>query len=157
MARYIFGIQSDNFLRAPAAHWQIAFTCLTYLSFVSLNDIFSQDMNKEVQIRDKIVAGDFVLFQYAATQWIHHVTLCATLIQPEYLRALYATISEFLDLRKNNEFVAGHIKPSSLLDFLPFQSWNIVQTSLAYLQDFTIQLENGIRCIDGMITYPRHP
>ncbi|KAF2179185.1 hypothetical protein K469DRAFT_801445 [Zopfia rhizophila CBS 207.26] len=141
---YIFGRQSDNFIRTPEAHWQIASTCLTYLSFISLNDIFSRGMHEEAQIRDKIVAGDFVLFQYAATQWIHHVTRCAKLIPPVYLHALCTTISEFLELRNNNEFLAGPIKPSSLIDFRSFQSRHSMQISLAHVQDFLNKLEKGL-------------
>jgi hypothetical protein len=107
-------------------------------------------MEEQASVRNKILAGDFILFQYAATQWVHHVEHCANLVRPEYFNSLCITIAEFLELRKNKEFVEDTIQPSSRNDFRIFRLRLDVQVSLAHIQSFLKKLENGVLQTDGM-------
>lgn len=147
--RYLFGDQSKYFIRAPDTHWLIALTCLNYLCFKSLNDIFFQDTNGE-EIKREILEGNFIIFHYAATQWIHHVKKCAKELRPDYLQSLCETINEFYALRCNQ--LSNYITPqrSACIDFVSFAKWPDVQRFLALVQDFQYKLEIGHLHTDGI-------
>jgi hypothetical protein len=53
------------------ANLELASTCLTYLSFESLDTICSAELNHEVE--PLVVSGDLVLLEYAAQEWLTHV------------------------------------------------------------------------------------
>lgn len=149
LSRYLFGDQSKYFIRTPDTHWLIASTCLNYLCFESLNDIFCQDTNEE-EAGQKILEGNFIIFHYAATQWIHHVRECARETKPDYLQSLSNIIAEFYSLRSNQRSTPVTPQRSACIDFVSFGQWPGVQRFLALVQDFQYRLEIGHLYTDGI-------
>ncbi|KAH0425605.1 nacht domain protein [Colletotrichum camelliae] len=76
---YFLGDQSQGFLRLSEAHLNAALVCSTYLSFTSLDPAFDTTKEKsdlDECLSSEILSGSFVLFEYAATEWVEHVKAC---------------------------------------------------------------------------------
>ena len=144
----MFGIQSKHFIRTFDTHCLIASTCLKYLCFESLDVIFGQGINTE-KIGEKILEGDFILFHYAGTQWIHHVRECARDIKREYLEYLSGLIDQLRSIRENQQLISVHPQRSAYVNFVSFGRWPKVQRFLAFVQDFQYRLEIGHLYTDG--------
>ncbi|RKK66380.1 hypothetical protein BFJ69_g15452 [Fusarium oxysporum] len=73
--RYCFGEQSEQFLALSESEAYVTSTCLTYLAFRSFDPVCSSETGAGLRdiLRRQILAGDFILFQYAATSWLDHL------------------------------------------------------------------------------------
>ncbi|KAL2830456.1 hypothetical protein BDW59DRAFT_158366 [Aspergillus cavernicola] len=140
---YIFGVQSKNYLSAHIVHWQIASTCLTYLCFNSFDGIFSPTTSNPEKPKGKIISGQFVLFQYAATNWLPYLRRCLGAVEQADFDSLSSLMVSFLSLRKNHALTVVSVKQSSVLVYPEFESQPEVQALLARLHDFENGLENG--------------
>ena len=74
LVRYLFGPQSKFFLKDSDGHQNLAIKCMSYLSF----DSFHTDLSDPEMVRF-ILRGDYVFQQYAESQWLEHVKMCALL------------------------------------------------------------------------------
>ncbi|KAK2927026.1 Zinc finger C2H2-type [Fusarium oxysporum f. sp. vasinfectum] len=81
--RYFFGEQSEQFLALSESEAHVTSTCLTYLAFRSFDSVCSSETSI---LRRQILAGDFILFQYAATCWLDHVNSCSSMLHSEELK-----------------------------------------------------------------------
>ncbi|KAI1211064.1 uncharacterized protein F4807DRAFT_459295 [Annulohypoxylon truncatum] len=70
---YLLHEQSDSFLNLYEAHIDATLTCTTYLSFSSLNSLFSLQSNVMADIPKRIMDGDYVLFEYASIEFLEHL------------------------------------------------------------------------------------
>ncbi|KAI0161115.1 hypothetical protein GGR52DRAFT_582536 [Hypoxylon sp. FL1284] len=71
---YLLHEQSNNFLNLTEAHLDAALICATYLSFSSLDLLFSTSLDNMDIAQKQIVEGDFVIFEYASIAFIEHLT-----------------------------------------------------------------------------------
>ncbi|RKL03447.1 hypothetical protein BFJ68_g6913 [Fusarium oxysporum] len=81
--RYFFGEQSEQFLALSESEAHVTSTCLSYLAFRSFDSVCSSETSI---LRRQILAGDFILFQYAATCWLDHVNSCSSMLHSEELK-----------------------------------------------------------------------
>lgn len=95
----MFGKQSNEFLNRVDGNFSIASVCLSYLSF--------ECFGSTEDIRSSILSGDYVLFTYAADEWLEHIRQCARHLGPEPLQSLRDTLSTFAEFRENYFFQAG--------------------------------------------------
>ncbi|KAI2624405.1 hypothetical protein GGR54DRAFT_629674 [Hypoxylon sp. NC1633] len=70
---YLLHEQSDRFLSLSEAHFDAALVCTTYLSFSSLNPLFSSSADGVLDIREQTLGGDYVLFEYASMAFLEHL------------------------------------------------------------------------------------
>lgn len=72
-SRYLLHEQSNKFLDLTEAHLDAALICTAYLSFFSFNTLFSSSSDEILDIRKQIVDGDYVMFEYASTEFLEHL------------------------------------------------------------------------------------
>ncbi|KAI1770697.1 hypothetical protein F4818DRAFT_431640 [Hypoxylon cercidicola] len=70
---YLLHEQSNNFLNLTEAHLHSALICTTYLSFSSLNMLFSSPPDEILDVRKQILDGDYVMFEYASMEFLEHL------------------------------------------------------------------------------------
>ncbi|KAI4861312.1 hypothetical protein F4820DRAFT_461052 [Hypoxylon rubiginosum] len=70
---YLLHEQSNKFLDLTEAHLDAALICTAYLSFFSFNTLFSSSSDEILDIRKQIVDGDYVMFEYASTEFLEHL------------------------------------------------------------------------------------
>ncbi|KAI0101764.1 hypothetical protein GGR51DRAFT_563230 [Nemania sp. FL0031] len=89
---------SNGFLDIRTANMDAAIACSTYLRFTSLDVLFdARSSAPETALNQRILDGDLVFFEYAATEWLEHVKDC----QPEEsLGELASALSALFDRRK---------------------------------------------------------
>lgn len=138
--RYLFGKQSNEFLRSNEAHLGIASVCLSYLSFDCFGEeAFSNDL------RDNILSGDYVLLVYAATEWLEHIRSCAQHLQAESVQSLACIISTFFEFRANCLFEASKKSHhAAKTHFLPFKELPNVYDSLIEMDVFMKRKKTGL-------------
>lgn len=73
-SRYLFGPQTDEFLKRLDSHLDISKACVRYLAF----DCF--EIHEPEEIEASIFSGDYVLLNYAATQWLDQLKNCAEVL-----------------------------------------------------------------------------
>ncbi|KAK6855639.1 hypothetical protein PG995_007790 [Apiospora arundinis] len=61
----------ESLLDIVESNQEIASTILTYLGFNSFRSVVSETWDKE-DVKEKIKSKDFILFEYAARQWLSH-------------------------------------------------------------------------------------
>jgi hypothetical protein len=71
LSRYLFSRQSNRFLKSIDAHLDLSSVCMKYLAF----ECFDIELSDELE--SSIVSGDCILQNYAASQWLKHVEVCA--------------------------------------------------------------------------------
>ena len=86
----------------------LSLTCLTYLSFDPLDGIFEQ--GDTVGASPNIPAGDFVLLEYAAAEWLSHVSACS---QSRHDQDLMRSLTAFYKKRGRTD-VGAEISVSKL-------------------------------------------
>jgi hypothetical protein len=69
---------SKRFINIISAEVSLASRCATYLSFKSLDPLFSQDLDDGGGIDQQVKDGEFVFFEYAAMEWLEHAKSCLT-------------------------------------------------------------------------------
>jgi hypothetical protein len=69
--RYLFGPQTDEFVKRLDAHFDISKVCVRYLAFECF------ETHKPDEIETSIFSGDYILLNYEATQWLDQVKQCA--------------------------------------------------------------------------------
>lgn len=129
----MFGKQSNEFLNNVDGNLGIASVCLSYLSFECFNDVLSTE-----DIGSNILSGDYVLFTYAADEWLAHIRQCARHLGPEPLQSLRDILSAFVEVRKNYLFQAAGVKGhhAAKNEFQPFQTLPNLYELLIHMDSF---------------------
>ncbi|KAI1457992.1 hypothetical protein F4805DRAFT_474716 [Annulohypoxylon moriforme] len=70
---YLLHEQSNSFLNLTEAHIDATITCTAYLSFSSLNPLFSHRSDDIADIQKRVMDGDYVLFEYASMAFLEHL------------------------------------------------------------------------------------
>ncbi|KAH6962306.1 hypothetical protein BKA56DRAFT_622860 [Ilyonectria sp. MPI-CAGE-AT-0026] len=145
---YLLHQQSNQFIVLVNAHADAALTCLTYLSFSSLDIIHSEHDPRLLEtVNNQVLCGDFVFFQYAATEWVYHVKKCMFRLQREQREDVLAALSKFFKLRLRN----SHPHPlhpagqRQCVAFAPSAEEMLLQES----ELFAEKLANGLLDQDG--------
>jgi hypothetical protein len=128
----MFGNQSNEFLNKVDGNLGIASVCLSYLSFECFDDVLSTE-----DIGSQILSGDYVLFMYAADEWLEHIWQCARDLAQEQLQSLRNILSTFAEARENYFFQAvikGHHAARD--EFQPFQAWPNLYETLIHMDSF---------------------
>jgi len=139
----MFGKQSNEFLNRVDGNFSIASVCLSYLSF--------ECFGSTEDIRSSILSGDYVLFTYAADEWLEHIRQCARHLGPEPLQSLRDTLSTFAEFRENYFFQAGakgHHAAKN--EFQPFQAWPNLYELLIQMDVFVRKQRSGLLEQNGM-------
>ncbi|KAH6891508.1 hypothetical protein B0T10DRAFT_313468 [Thelonectria olida] len=129
---YLLGTQSEHFLNIKEAHVDAVLSCSSYLSYRSMDLMFDMDSNDKSGLDDAIVAGDFVFFDYACSEWLWHLQACLSEgVSQDELGKLSSTISRLADIRGSNHIEAPK-PPKFLLDkFVDFRGEPEVHMLLA--------------------------
>jgi hypothetical protein len=136
----VFGKQSNEFLNHVDANLGIASVCLSYLSFECFNDALSTE-----DIGNNILSGDYVLFTYAADEWLEHIRQCARHLEPEPLQSLRNVLSTFAEVRENYFFQAdGNGHHAAKNEFQPFQAWPNLHDLLIDMDSFMRKQRSGL-------------
>ena len=118
LARFIFDTRGDPLITLREAQLDICRTCITYLSF----DCFEYE--DDAAIEESILSGDYVLFHYAATQWINQCNHCAQ--QPAERREtenLCQEIQGLIDTKQNSyQAMESNTTLNNLQEFKYFQN-----------------------------------
>lgn len=116
---YLFGRQSNFFLKEWEAHRSIASVCMCYLTF----DCFDTSFPEEA-ILASILSGDYVLQAYAESTWLEHIKICARARdKPPTFKGLCEEISAFVEARSNLDFEEPSDKETSPSFFQAFKDW----------------------------------
>ncbi|KAK8078503.1 hypothetical protein PG996_004673 [Apiospora saccharicola] len=99
---YIFKGHGD-FLSIVDSNQEIASTILTYLSFDSFRSIFSESWNED-EVREKVKSQDFILFEYATTQWLWHMRSGCTAMTRTLPQQLIDALSKSISRWENNNY-----------------------------------------------------
>ncbi|KAK6835055.1 NACHT domain protein [Apiospora arundinis] len=115
----------ESLLDIVESNQEIASTILTYLGFNSFRSVVSETWDEE-DVKEKIKSKDFILFEYAARQWLSHFRRSCTAGQtlPQHL---IDALSKFIKQWKNEghqprDNVIVHTRYSSLDAFTSLQS-----------------------------------
>jgi len=133
----VFGKQSNEFLNRVDGNLSIASVCLSYLSF--------ECFGSTEDIESSILSGDYVLFTYAADEWLEHIRQCARHLGPEPLQSLRDILSTFAEVRENYFFqaaVKGHHAAKN--EFQPFQAWPNLYELLIQMDSFVRKQRSGL-------------
>lgn len=101
-SRYIFNGRV-RFLKIVDSNQEIASTILIYLCFDSFRTIFSENWN-ENDVKENIKSQDFILFEYATTQWLSHIRSACIAQNQTLPQHLINTLSRFVRLCKNKKY-----------------------------------------------------
>lgn len=136
----MFGKQSNEFLNNADGNLGIASVCLSYLSFECFNDALSTE-----DIGSNILSGDYVLFTYAADEWLEHIRQCARNLGPEPLQSLRNILSTFAEVRENYFFQAdGEGHHAAKVEFQPFQTCPNLYELLIHMDSFMRKQKSGL-------------
>jgi hypothetical protein len=141
----VFGKQSNEFLNSVDGNFGIASVCLSYLSFECFNDVLSTE-----DIGSKILSGDYVLFTYAADEWLEHIRQCARHLGPEPLQSLRDILSTFAEVRENYLFQSsaqGHHAARN--EFQSFQTCPDLYELLIHMDSFMRKQKSDLLEQDG--------
>jgi hypothetical protein len=141
----VFGKQSNEFLNSVDGNFGIASVCLSYLSFECFNDVLSTE-----DIGSKILSGDYVLFTYAADEWLEHIRQCARRLGPEPLQSLRGILSTFAEVRENYLFQSsaqGHHAARN--EFQSFQTCPDLYELLIHMDSFMRKQKSDLLEQDG--------
>ncbi|RFU32920.1 hypothetical protein B7463_g3424, partial [Scytalidium lignicola] len=88
---YLLSTRNDALFDKASAHLLISSICLSYLSFECLDEeIYSRDF------ASNILAGEYILLEYASTEWLWHVRNCSSVLPTESLQVLQSYITNFM-------------------------------------------------------------
>lgn len=136
----MFGKQSNEFLNNADGNLGIASVCLSYLSFECFNDVLPTE-----DIESNILSGDYVLFTYAADEWLEHIRQCARHLGPEPLQSLRNILSTFAEVRENYFFQAdGKGHHAAKIEFQPFQECPSLYELLIHMDSFMRKQKSGL-------------
>ncbi|KAF2179174.1 hypothetical protein K469DRAFT_694880 [Zopfia rhizophila CBS 207.26] len=147
--QYLLDQQSNHFVRMTASQMQAACTCVAYLSFSFINPLFRHSGNAWDELENRVLEGDFVLFNYASSQLLYHVEFIIQEIVPnEELVALSAALRRLFNSRCHS---ASH--NSGLLANTKFSSFPAdVQLSLGQLSKSRERAQLGLANINRFET-----
>ncbi|KIW15876.1 hypothetical protein PV08_05926 [Exophiala spinifera] len=126
---YLFGKQSNNFLSHQNGHLEALYVSLTYLCFTGFDDIFSPELESVDTglLRNRVLAGDFILFRYATQFWLDHAQVLGR-ADAQMTDALCDLVARFYrdrgQLNEDNDLESG-IDPF----IADFQSFNLNPTT----------------------------
>lgn len=97
--RYLFGPQTDEFLKRLDSHFDISKTCVRYLAFECF------EVHKPDEIESSIFSGEYILLNYAATQWLDQVRQCAEgLYGSNEVNNLCEEVEDLVSKRQNLDY-----------------------------------------------------
>ncbi|KAM6529098.1 hypothetical protein FALCPG4_010048 [Fusarium falciforme] len=139
---YISHHQFGRYIDLAQAHSEAALVCLTYLSFSSL-DVLSLERHlwKFYEAKKDVLAGNFILVQYAATSWLYHVKESIKRLEGERRETIFKALSRFLHLRIQK----SRLGTQYLGSFDP----TTVRELLKKSEDFAKKLEDALLNQDG--------
>ncbi|KAL2267591.1 hypothetical protein VTJ83DRAFT_4868 [Remersonia thermophila] len=155
---YIVHEQSNRYLSLEEAHLNAMLTCASYLSFSSLDVLFSPD-SEDADIERRILNGDFVLLDYAVSYMFTHIAAWS------FFRAPESSVSKAVDV--SNRLVAvREIQPSDypappasiLVQFEAFFSHPSLHWHLASATDYMCRSTRLLPELDDIPDGdPNHP
>ena len=131
------------------AHLNAALICTTYLSYSSLDTLFSAGEDT-ADFEAQILRGDFVLLDYAALEGMEHVEKW---IQhkacDESNDAISPILSQLFEIRSNDAFDRSAPSQSFMDRFALFHDDPDLQESLASTASFLTGAKLGIIAVGG--------
>ncbi|KAI0152566.1 hypothetical protein F4776DRAFT_659492 [Hypoxylon sp. NC0597] len=99
---YLLHEQSNSFLKLPDAHLDATQVCVTYLSFSSLNTLFSLSQDEIPEVQKRILDGDYVMFEYASMYFLEHLKAFLESQNGELDIRLVKTLTRFQEIRSDD-------------------------------------------------------
>ncbi|OTA93779.1 hypothetical protein M434DRAFT_395313 [Hypoxylon sp. CO27-5] len=106
---YLLHKQSNSFLKLPDAHLDATLFCATYLSFQSLNPLFSLPRHDTPQVQQRILDGDYVMFEYASMYFLDHLKAFLETQNGELDIRLIKTLARFQEIRNDGSIDNSHV------------------------------------------------
>ncbi|KAI1416816.1 hypothetical protein F5Y13DRAFT_204160 [Hypoxylon sp. FL1857] len=98
---YLLHEQSNNFLDLSEAHFDATLVYATYLSFSSLNSLFFSSRDEIHDIHQRILGGDYVMFEYASMAFLEHLKASLENQNGELDTRLVTTLSRLQETRSD--------------------------------------------------------
>lgn len=146
--RYLFGPQTDEFLKRLDSYLDISKTCVRYLSFECF------EIHEPDEIETSIFSGDYVLLNYAATQWLDQVKKCAEVLDnSDEINDLCQEVEDLVAKRQNLDYEGSLTGRKRLAtEFKAFQkNWPELCETLALENSFWIFKAPLLSLNDGTI------
>ena len=148
--RYLLHEQSNRFVKRVDAHLDISLTCVTYLSFTSLDNLLSATP-EPAEIQSQILKGDFVLLEYASLEYMDHIKeWMANKTSEDPMEGMSTALNSLFVLRQNHLFNSSIPLESFLDEFKVFQTDQGLQHRLASASSFVTGIKIGMIDVDGM-------
>ncbi|KAI1386580.1 uncharacterized protein F4822DRAFT_431452 [Hypoxylon trugodes] len=125
---YLLHEQSANFLDLYEAHAYAALTCITYLSFSSLDPLFSSSLDA---VEDQIINGDYVLFEYASAMFLDHLKISLENEEKSLDKRISMALNHLRETRAARSIDASVVPERFLLMFKKFSEDPAVQDFLS--------------------------
>ncbi|KAI1092734.1 hypothetical protein F5B19DRAFT_453335 [Rostrohypoxylon terebratum] len=153
---YLLHEQSDSFLNLFEAHTNAAITCTTYLSFESLDPLFSLQTNHVAELRKGIVDGDWVLFEYASAAFLEHLKALENQNDaPD--RYLLIALNRLREVRFVGSLDVSCVPKNVIYMFRRFTDWPDVQSFLSLAGYFDLKAQLGIPSEENILDFPVDP
>ncbi|KAI0840677.1 hypothetical protein F5Y06DRAFT_293941 [Hypoxylon sp. FL0890] len=128
---YLLHEQSDNFLNLSEAHLDATLVCTTYLSFSSLNPLFLSSSDGMLDMQQRILGGDYVMFEYASMGFLEHLKAFLEAHNGELDTHLIATLTLFQEIRSNTSIDTSFVPQRFVHMFKSFADMPIIQNCLS--------------------------
>ncbi|KAI2471029.1 hypothetical protein F4781DRAFT_388511 [Annulohypoxylon bovei var. microspora] len=151
---YLLHEQSDKFLDLSEAHTEAAITCTTYLSFSSLNLLFSSSSNEMADIQERIKDGDYVMFGYASTAFLEHVIASMDNRSHALDIDLLAALRRFQEIRTVDSLDSSRAPKHVTQMFKEFADEPNVQAFLSTIMYSQMKVQFGIPNQDEIMDSP---
>ncbi|KAI1379439.1 hypothetical protein F4677DRAFT_332829 [Hypoxylon crocopeplum] len=150
---YLLHEQSNSFLNLSEAHADATLVCVAYLTFSSLNGVFSSP-DGEVDLQKEIMSGDYVLFEYASMMFLEH--LKPSLGMPELDRRLVSLLSRLREIRSNRSLDISNIPKRFAHMFKSFADMPELQALLSAVAYSQAKAQLGLPDQDGTVDSPNN-
>ncbi|KAK1758999.1 hypothetical protein QBC47DRAFT_449676 [Echria macrotheca] len=145
---YLLHEQSNCFLKLADAHLQAALACATYLSYSSLDTLFSAT-GEDLDIRRRVLAGDYVFLEYAALEYMNHIKAwMRTKGQPNSIEEVSTVLHRLFETRRNADFDSSALSESIRSHLDPFEEDHDLRRSIANADFFITGTRVGMIMVD---------
>ncbi|KAI5925083.1 hypothetical protein F4810DRAFT_660893 [Camillea tinctor] len=136
---------SNTFLDIQSAQINTAILCATYISYSSLNLLFSTEPSGNPELYDRIKTGDYVFFEYASIEWLAHVkAIRLHEIHANRKDDLQVALLRLFGTRSISQTASSNSAPQDVLyDFKGFNGTPNLQEALENTEKQFTQASNG--------------
>ncbi|OTA59127.1 hypothetical protein K449DRAFT_466839 [Hypoxylon sp. EC38] len=141
---YLLHEQSNSFLKLPDAHLDATLFCATYLSFQSLNPLFSLLRDDIFQVQQPFLDGDYVMFEYTSMYFLDHLKAFLEAQNGELDIRLIETLTRFQEIRNNGSTDNSHVPNRFIHMFKNFADRPNLQNFLSMAAYSQIRAQLGL-------------